>query len=64
MTKVTKSARLIELEQKLEKIQDIILNVMSKAINLPEQSETQNEHLKELFSMYRDVKTSISECEI
>lgn len=64
MTKIAKSARLMELEQKMEKIQDIILSVMSKTINLPDQPETPNENLKELFMIYRDVKTAISECEI
>ena len=64
MTKIAKSVRLVELEAKLEKIQDIILNSLEKSMNFPEKIEPQHEYMKEMFLMYRDVKTAISECEI
>jgi len=64
MTKVSKSARLLELEQRQELLQTVIINILVKNVHFPENFDPEKEHISELFIMYRDIKSLIEESEI
>jgi len=64
MTKVSKSPRLLELEERLEKLQTVIISLLHQKSHFPENFDSEKEHVSELFIMYRDIKSLIEESEI